>query len=411
MSNDPLKPEYFDYNLYAKVKKKFKNSEYNQPDNERFKKITDKISNLPRELKWNDKIFTILHKYLAVYNGYELNVNQCCRYINFWLNKEVRGRENEKYRQHFDIFQDFSHKFAFENQGRYDDSCKEYIHYMNENDYNRMKLLYDFFDMYINLNSEYNRDREEACKNLLSSANTYNDAIDNYYDHHRDIFYKIRYVKDLIDKIIKNPDSECKQNVHFRKPKTLIEEERQKELARIAEERKKQEDAERQRQEANETERRRREAEAAKRQSTQQIQQELVPQRGIPQMHTSHDAHREIFQQGESRSSVELENPGETLHLEEQDPSNLLRHRLRLSNSGTYEDSQEPALGKLYDDQLGKRFHKQENEDTRTEGSYLDHSLEEEEDESIKFLELLEDFHQENSQIFKIMKVGILDMV
>ncbi|SCA60305.1 hypothetical protein, conserved [Plasmodium vivax] len=41
----------------------------------------------------------------------------------------------------------------------------------------------------------------------------------------------------------------------------------------------------------------------------------------------------------------------------------------------------------------------------------LDPSLEEEEDDSVKFLELLEDFHQEISEIFRNMVVGMLDIV
>ncbi|SCA82195.1 VIR protein [Plasmodium vivax] len=41
----------------------------------------------------------------------------------------------------------------------------------------------------------------------------------------------------------------------------------------------------------------------------------------------------------------------------------------------------------------------------------LDPSLEEEEDEFIKFLVALEDFHRENSQFFKNMMLGIFDMV
>ncbi|KMZ77165.1 hypothetical protein PVIIG_05641 [Plasmodium vivax India VII] len=41
----------------------------------------------------------------------------------------------------------------------------------------------------------------------------------------------------------------------------------------------------------------------------------------------------------------------------------------------------------------------------------LDPSLEEEEDDSVKFLELLEDFHQEISDIFRNMVVGMLDIV
>ncbi|VUZ99594.1 PIR protein [Plasmodium vivax] len=372
MSNDPLKPEYFDYNLYAKVKKKFKNSEYNQPDNERFKKITDKISNLPRELKWNDKIFTILHKYLAVYNGYELNVNQCCRYINFWLNREVRKKEYEKYRQDFNIFQKFSHEYAYEKQKHYNDSCKKYIHYMEEADYNRMKFLYDFFDMYNNLKSDDNRLRKEACENLISNTAIYNDAIDDYYVNHRDLYNKISHVKDdLIEKIINNPDKKCEQSKTFRIPQKLLEEEEEKkELARIAEERRKQEEEAVKQRKLAEAEIQRQQEKEAERQRTQRNQQNLVSQSGMPQMHTTHDAERERFQQGKPLRSVELGNSGETLNLETQERTNVLRPRLRLDYSGRLEDLKEPGLG-LYEGQSEEIVHASGKEYTNPDGSFL----------------------------------------
>ncbi|KMZ76640.1 hypothetical protein PVIIG_06267 [Plasmodium vivax India VII] len=302
--------------------------------------------------------------------GFE--VKDYCRYINFWLNCEVRTKKYEKYQPHFKIFKDFVNNYAYEKQKNYTDTCIEYIHNIDEDVYIRMKFLYEFYELCDDLTSSYQPVKNKACEDLSNKTINYNYAIVDYYNKDRDLYDKISPVKNLIEKIIKEPATKCKQTYPFTIPPRVLEEEKEKkELARIAEERRKQEDAARQRREAEEDERRRREAEAANRQSTQRIQQDLEPQRGIQQMHTPHDVQREIFQQGVSLRSVELENPGETLHLEEQDPSNLLRHRLRLRNSGRYEDSQERALGQLYEDQLEKGVHKQENQDTRTEGSYI----------------------------------------
>ncbi|SCA60411.1 Plasmodium vivax Vir protein, putative [Plasmodium vivax] len=351
MSNPSSKPYYFTYNDYLEVTKKFKECNYIEDNKDRFKNIIDKVSKKHEAVQWSDKIFTCLHNYLAKYNGFHLNIKDCCRYTNFWLNKEVRGRTNEKYRQHFDIFKHFSHEYAFEKQNHYDDSCKEYIYYMEEDDYNRMKFLYDFFDMYINLKSNNNSDSTKACEKLSYNVANYNTVINEYYESDPNLYNKFNTVKVLIQELLQKSDSKCKKSAYFITPQKILEE-AERERAPEAEAKA---EAERQRQREAEAKakadrQRQREAEAkAERLKTQRIQEDLVSHRGMHQMRTTHDAQQERFHHVGSLRPLELVNSGETLNLE----------------------TQETRLQQHYKDQSEQRVHIPGNEDTKPDGSFL----------------------------------------
>ncbi|KMZ95169.1 hypothetical protein PVMG_05087 [Plasmodium vivax Mauritania I] len=359
---------YFSYNDYTKVRNKLNKCNYNYENEERFDKILSRITN-KNAVNWNDKIFACLHNYLTYHNGFmPFSVKDYCRYINFWLNGEVRESGNEKFQSHFNSFKDFANNYAFVQQKHYRDSCEKYIHKIEDGHYGRMKYLYEFYDLYDNLRSQYYWVNEEACKKVPDKTFKYNQAIEFYYDKYPNLYKNISYVKDLIENLLEKTDSKCKKSEKFRIPPKFLEAERirkQQEDERI---RKQQEDERIRKQKEDERIRKQQEDERIRK---QQLQQELVSQRGMQQMHTTHDAEGERFHQREQLLSSEQDNSIETVNLGAQERSNLLRHRLILSNSGRYEDSQEPALGQLYEDQLGKRVHTPGNEDTRTEGSYI----------------------------------------
>ncbi|KMZ82425.1 hypothetical protein PVIIG_06055 [Plasmodium vivax India VII] len=382
MSVKPNEPKYFDLGLYNQVKNSFKPCDLKYDSDGRFDKIISKIPENTYVVNWEDKIFTCLHHFLSFNNGFlKYESEDFCRYINFWLNGEVIDKKYEIYRDQFNIFQKFSHEFQKIYANNDSHCCEKYIYKMENDEYNRMKFLYDFFDMYNSLKSSNYQERTTACNNLLSNANTYNDAIDNYYDHHRDLYYKIRYAKNLIEDIIKKPNSECKQNVYFRKPRSLVEEERQKELKRIADEQRKQEEeAERQKQREAEAESQRQRDAEAERQRTKLIQQEIVSHRGMQQMHTTHDAQHERFHQVGSRRSLELENSGEALNLE----------------------TQQPLLQQQHKDQSEQIVHTPGKEYTNSDGSFLRLSgVSEEEDAHMEFLEASMDNSLEDFQDMK----------
>ncbi|SCA60729.1 VIR protein [Plasmodium vivax] len=347
MSDDSPEPDYFSYNDYTKVRNKLNKCNYNYEEKKRFANILSRITN-KNAVNWNDKIFACLHSYLTHNNGYmPFSVKDYCRYINFWLNGEVRESGNEKFQPHFNSFKDFAHNYAYVQQNHYDDSCEKYIHKIEDGEYSRMKFLYEFYDLYDNLRSQYYWVNEEACKKLPDKTINYNQAIESYYDQYPNLYKNISYVKDLIEKLLEKTDSKCKKSENFRIPPKYLEYERKRKEEEAERKRQRDAEAERQRQRDAEAERQRqRDAEAER--ERQRIQQDLVSHRVMQQMHTTHDAQRGSFQRGESLGPLELENSGDTLHSE----------------------TQESRL-QQYKDQSEQIFHTPRTEHTNPDGSFL----------------------------------------
>ncbi|CAI7721676.1 PIR protein [Plasmodium vivax] len=357
MSDDSPEPDYFSYNDYTKVRNKLNKCNYNYEEKKRFANILSRITN-KNAVNWNDKIFACLHSYLTHNNGYmPFSVKDYCRYINFWLNGKVRESGNEKFQPHFNSFKDFAHNYAYVQQNHYDDSCEKYIHKIEDGEYSRMKFLYEFYDLYDNLRSQYYWVNEEACKKLPDKTFNYNQAIESYYDQYPNLYKNISYVKDLIEKLLEKTDSKCKKSENFRIPPKYLEYERKRKEEEAERKRQRDAEAERQRQRDAEAERQRqRDAEAERQRQRdaeaererQRIQQDLVSHRVMQQMHTTHDAQRGSFQRGESLGPLELENSGDTLHSE----------------------TQESRL-QQYKDQSEQIFHTPRTEHTNPDGSFL----------------------------------------
>ncbi|KMZ94886.1 hypothetical protein PVMG_06229 [Plasmodium vivax Mauritania I] len=230
---------------------------------------------------------------------------------------------------------------------------------MEVDEYNRMKLLYDFYDMYNGLKSKNYQERNTACTNLLSNTANYNESIDDYYANHPDLYKKISYVKDLIEKVIKNSDTYCKQIKTFKIPLKFLEDE-EKRKQEEADKIRKQLEAERQKQKAEEDERQRRQPEA-----------ELEAEGGKLQMPKTPDGQREIFNQGDPQLSVELGKLKGSVNLEAQQHSKVLPYRLGLDNSGILGDLQEGVFRQQDEDQSEEIVNKRGDEYANADGSLL----------------------------------------
>ncbi|KMZ96055.1 hypothetical protein PVNG_05944 [Plasmodium vivax North Korean] len=354
MTVKPKEPKYYGFEAYTKVNESFKKCDYNYDSDGRFQQITSNLHSHKNVVDWNDKIFTCLDYFLTFNFRYmPFGLEQFCTFINFWLNGEVLKSEYEKYRDKFNIFRDFSHEYQWIKANNDSSCCKKYIYEMGVDEYYRMKLLYDFYDMYNGLKSSKPDERDKACKNLLSNTAIYNDAIDDYYVNHPDLYYKISHVKDLIEKVIKNSDTYCKQIKPFRIPPKFLEDEEKKKQE--ADNIRKKLEAEKQKRQAEEDERQRRQHEA-------EMRKLLMP--------TNHGVQRQRFIQGEPELSVEPGKSRESVNSEAQEHSKVLPYRLGSGNSERFEDLEQPVSG-LYDDQLDKGVLKPGKEYTNTDGSFL----------------------------------------
>ncbi|VUZ96673.1 PIR protein [Plasmodium vivax] len=361
MSTEPQNPEYLSYHNYGEFKNQLERAVTNN-DKDAFNNIINTMSNVPNIENFRSSILTKLHNVLrndpAFYNGKGISY---CKYVNFWLNKQLRQPGYENFQKYFNVFQDFAHEYAYQKQKKYVDSCKKYIHNM-EDVYIGMNFLYEFYDFFEKLSSPNDWVYKPACEKLSDKTFTYNQAIQYYYDKYPDLYENISHVKGLIEKLLEKKDSNCNKTVNFREPQQVLEEEK-----RIKQQK---EEAERQRTLAEEAETKRQQEQEAERRRLEEIQQELEAQKRNPQIHTDHGAQQEIFHQGTPLLSPEQANSGETVYLGTQERSNVLPDRRGLHYSGRLDDLKAPGLG-LHEDQSETRVLKPENEETSTDGSYI----------------------------------------
>ncbi|CAI7724265.1 hypothetical protein PVPAM_000039000 [Plasmodium vivax] len=351
MSDDSPEPDYFSYNDYTKVRNKLNKCNYKYEEKERFDKILSRITN-KNSVNWNDKIFACLHNYLTYNNGFTgISVEHTCRYINFWLNREVRESGNANFQLHFNSFKDFVDNYAHVQQGHDRDSCKKYINKIEDGHHGRMKYLYEFYDFYDELkNPKYWR-KEKPCDEVLKNSFIYSSAIEDYYEKYPNLYAKISPVRDLIDEILNKGPKLCERTVYFTiPPKFLKDEETRLQKIQEAERLKKQQEDERQ---------------------IRERQAELEAQNRMQQMSTNHGVQQEGLREAGPQLLEELGNSRETVNLQKQQASGALSYTWRSDNSGRYEHVNEPVLRQQYEGQLDTTVPPPGNEDTKPDGSIL----------------------------------------
>ncbi|CAI7720291.1 hypothetical protein PVPAM_090005500 [Plasmodium vivax] len=235
MSSEPQDPGYISFEDYVVLKKQFDGALKNN-DNDGFDKVTQRMSDVTHKQYLSSNIFKNLHKVLRNDRAYVGGQGPTyCRYINFWLNTEVRTTDYYKFQQHFNAFQDFSHECAYVKQHNYNNSCKVYIHNIDDDVYIRMKFLYEFYQLCDDLRSTYHLVKDKACKNLSEKNINYNKAIVDYYEEHRDLYNKISPVAKIIEGIINKDPDKCGQSVYFTIPPKVLDEQRKEEERKQAE--------------------------------------------------------------------------------------------------------------------------------------------------------------------------------
>ncbi|KMZ76778.1 hypothetical protein PVIIG_05890 [Plasmodium vivax India VII] len=344
MESSQSDPGYISYHDYPEVKRQFDRMIDIRNDKTRFEEIINTISGVPKTPKFRDNVLTILHKVLSNDPAFMGNIgDNYCRYINFWLNKEIQDADDHLKKSYFDIFVKFSDKFFLKRTNIKNNPCKNYIFNLDNETTNIMRILYGLYDEYKKIKSYSLGNYSTSCDYLLYLASNHNSAIDKYYEKDQNLYKKFEQIKKLIDKLTKHSSSPCTQDIYLNSPKEVI---------RLEEEAKKRA-AEQEEQERQETLRKQRE-EALRTQRQQQLKSK-----------------EELLQRPEN-NNIEQEQ----VHL------------------GAQQDFQVILL--KFSDLLNQHLFL----------VYL-----EEEDDSVKFLVVLEDFQQEISQIFRNIVVGMLDIV
>ncbi|GAB69556.1 hypothetical protein PCYB_003050, partial [Plasmodium cynomolgi strain B] len=215
---------YLAYNNYRNVIKEYDKYKRLYDKKYRFEGIINDLKEERGKLNFPEEIFDKLHKLLRndhVFIEGKITDNYCS-YVNYWLNEEARKRYPLINKFDFDIFLKFVVNFNKEKSGKEDDTCYSYIEYLTYVVYKRMEILYNFYTFYDNLISSNESVRNDACEKLLYNIRVYNDIINDYYDNHRDLYYKITHVKDLIVSFLSNSSSTCPIYANFWVPKNFL---------------------------------------------------------------------------------------------------------------------------------------------------------------------------------------------
>ncbi|KMZ77363.1 hypothetical protein PVIIG_05511 [Plasmodium vivax India VII] len=201
------------------------------------------INSLNRNLKKNDDIILNFYKLLTngkiLLSGFNKNY---CKYINFWLNKEYRKNINFNKVPDFNVF----HKFVYEVNrvkiGNQNYSCAKYISNLDNKIYNNIIFLYELYDRYNKIKKPKVTELNNTCSKISVLSKDYRDSIYKYYKEDKDLYNKLEHIKTLFNNITESRDSPCKDRISFIKPldfdnhlkeeaRKKAEEEEQKEAA------------------------------------------------------------------------------------------------------------------------------------------------------------------------------------
>ncbi|CAI7724008.1 Plasmodium vivax Vir protein, putative [Plasmodium vivax] len=197
--------DYIDYKCYECLKNEFRTcnvagvaQSYLTNELKKFSTI-HKFSDVKILLKW------ILQHLTCTKFFYDGDYNMPCKYINFWLNKQIHDLYTFEYNTYFGKFKEFVKNFYTEvNPYSGFKSCNNNIKLLHDNgdEYKKMNALYKFYKMYDDLKilHKYMDDWKQKCGNIdyiIKEANEFAQLYNN-----DDEFIKV--LRDFRE-IIKNP--------------------------------------------------------------------------------------------------------------------------------------------------------------------------------------------------------------
>ncbi|SCA59947.1 VIR protein [Plasmodium vivax] len=216
-----IKPnnEFFNYGDYKRVKDSF----YSAYGITYDKGILDKIINNMTTYSLNKKIlnpvFIRLMKYLSrdYAFGWVCAEEECCKYINNWLNIELTTPYYGLNENIFTIFDEFMKYFHIHKDGK---RCKNRIYLMEEEKVRNVKILYNLYDKYTYLEEKNKTEHNKLpCSTYHSLITDYNRLINNYRKQNKDYLNNLlNAFKTKIEQFESISKGGCKKNVELLPP-------------------------------------------------------------------------------------------------------------------------------------------------------------------------------------------------
>ncbi|CAI7718361.1 PIR protein [Plasmodium vivax] len=209
------KPWYFEYQKYLEVKKALEYERTDKIDVSFANHIINRISNTRnKELKLRET-FCELKKLVERQHCFYYHGDNCCNYINYWLNKTVRDSEYGVNKENFKMFEDFMQVYSeIKGSSVY---CMSKLSYMNKDAFEKMEKLYDLYDYFTELKRE---NPSSLCKNISKLAGKYNSMMQEYEEKDNNLRDVLTHLKKVIETdklVVENICETNKSNLFYLK--------------------------------------------------------------------------------------------------------------------------------------------------------------------------------------------------
>ncbi|KMZ94950.1 hypothetical protein PVMG_05619 [Plasmodium vivax Mauritania I] len=206
---------YLDYKCYTRLKDYFDLNVKSTNNSENFDKIIKSAQiSLDNNLS-NNKILQKLEQHLKGHGVfYDEDDDECCKYINFWLNKVVKEKHYSLYNDsNFHIFKDFVEHFNYVEHSLKSKRCLSNINHIKVEIFEKMSKLYELYEYFTELKkpSPYTKyyETKTKCEVFGQLIADHNQFIKEYQDTDTFFIKRLMNLKGLIEKEVFKFEKPC----------------------------------------------------------------------------------------------------------------------------------------------------------------------------------------------------------
>ncbi|CAG9481974.1 unnamed protein product [Plasmodium vivax] len=264
---------YLDYKCYNRLKEFFDYKGKSTGKSDIFDQIIEQ-ANIPSDnILRNNKILHDLEQHLRGDGVFYEDHDECCKYINFWLNKEIKTNHSSLYNDSkFHTFKEFVTQFNKIKNNKSSTRCLSNINYIEPETFEKLSKLYELYDYFTDSKLSFTRfaPKKTKCQVFGHLIGDHNRALADYQAIDPDLIERLIDLK----KLIENANIEIKEQCYYKKSQlhiSKLEAERKR-----AEIQKQQEELEKKQQELKIKEEEARRLEEARAQAEEESKQEAT---------------------------------------------------------------------------------------------------------------------------------------
>ncbi|CAI7719052.1 hypothetical protein, conserved [Plasmodium vivax] len=209
---------YLSYKCYEDIKKQFgeKINKNNYSISENISKFAKNYeADIGTKLNGLSDVFTNLKKYLSnghVFTSGKYNGLGTCNYISYLLCNQIRENiYGECDKDTFNLLKDFVDRY---NKSPQSSMCKNMLKPLNNDDFKRVKDLYQLYDKFIDLSPYYEYVPEHYCQNMLDLFRLHNTFLHENKSSSLEFNNILTQFKVLIDPITKTGKKHCTNELY-----------------------------------------------------------------------------------------------------------------------------------------------------------------------------------------------------